>query len=398
MKALKFLLILLVNLILIIGLLEVGLRLSAQSLPGSVGVAVRWVTSGDPYTETWQPAWQQNRDHYYIVRPNIDNELQYGSPSVTFTVSTIELWDGGGVGFRTDPVDFFVDAVVVGDSFGFCFTEKADCWVDQLASQTDFGMVNLSQPVTGTRSHAKILSDFGAPLEPALVIWQFFGNDFNDDYGLATYRDEIEPITPSDEADSYYESVGITDWLRRNSALIAVIETITTGTFGGVPAGEQLFTEPYAATVGESVMQFGSPYELQALDMTREENQIGYDLSRAAFESAQAQVSDWGGQIVVVIIPTREEVYETITAPIMGAEQVERIASARDAMHTLCDALSLTCFDPIDVFTEQAQNGVHLYHTDDMHLNPTGNAVLADALADWLDEQGIQSDVLAQRP
>ncbi|MEO1286563.1 MAG: hypothetical protein AAFV93_02255, partial [Chloroflexota bacterium] len=274
--------IVLINIVIIAILLEILLRVFAPNLPGAVGVAVRWVTTGQPYQEEWTQAWQQNIDHYWSLRPDIDNELQYGSPTVSFQLSTVELWENAGIGFRTDPVNYFVDVVVVGDSFGMCFTERADCWVDQLAEQTELGIVNLSQPVTGTTSHLRILRDFGVPLLETnpnpLIIWQFFGNDFNDDYGLAVFRDEIESIGSDDTGD--------TD-VRQWSALVAVAQTLITGNFVGVPDSEALFVKPYRATYGDNnVLQFGGEYELTALDMSRELNQIGYAYSQEAFASA----------------------------------------------------------------------------------------------------------------
>ncbi|MGJ3240003.1 MAG: alginate O-acetyltransferase AlgX-related protein [Anaerolineae bacterium] len=374
--------IVLINVVLIALMLEILLRVFAPALPGAVGVAVRWVTSGQPYQEEWTQAWQQNIDHYWALRPDIEDALQYGSPSVSFRLSTVELWEGAGIGFRTDPVDYFVEAVVVGDSFGMCFTERADCWVDQLAQQSGLGLVNLSQPVTGTTSHLRILRDFGVPLlEPnprPLVIWQFFGNDFNDDYGLAVFRDEIEPH----EADTSEDNI-----VRQPSALIAVLQTLFTGQFVGVPESEALFVKPYRTTYGDgNVLQFGGEYEQTALDMSREVNQIGLSYSEQAFADAQTIVDDLNGTLLVMLIPTREEVYREITAPIMGAEAVDTLASAREAMLTICDMQGLSCFDAYEVLAEHARNGEALYFNDDMHLNPRGNEVLADALTDWIAE------------
>ncbi|MDQ7033319.1 MAG: SGNH/GDSL hydrolase family protein [Anaerolineae bacterium] len=231
--------IVLLNIIVIAVLLEILLRLTAPILPGSAGVAARWVTTGKPFAQDWTPAWQQNRDHYWALRPNLDNVLQYGSPTVSFRLSTAELWEGGGIGFRaTVPIDYEVHSVVVGDSFGMCFTERADCWVEQLAGNLGQNIVNLSQPVTGTSSHLRILRDFGQPLQPPLVIWQFFGNDFNDDYGLAVFREEIESL--EDEADTV-QSTEARAW----TALYAVLETLITGRFSGVPDSEAAFIKPY---------------------------------------------------------------------------------------------------------------------------------------------------------
>lgn len=372
--------IILINLLIVAILLEILLRVFAPSLPGTVGIAARYVTTGQPYQQEWTPAWEQNRAHYWVLRPGIDDALQYGSPSVSFRMSTTALWEGS-IGFRTDPVDYFVDAVVVGDSFGMCFTERADCWVDQLAAQSNLGIVNLSQPVTGTTSHYRILRDYGVPLletnSQPLVIWQFFGNDFNDDYGLAVFSDEIEPLEP--------ENTGATEASPPPSALYAVLQTLLTGNIVGVPDSEALFVKPYRALVGDELLRFGGAYELQALDMSRDLNQIGLDYSREAFLSAQQIVDDMNGNLLVVIIPTREEVYRESTAPIMGEDAVATLQSARDTMLALCDDLALTCFDAYDTLRAAAQESdTLLYYSDDMHLNAAGNAILADALANYL--------------
>jgi lysophospholipase L1-like esterase len=385
-KITRFAGLLLFNVVIVVVFLEVGLRLFTPILPEQLATVARRVSTGQPYAQDWTPAWQTNADHYWILKPGIENELQYGSPTTPFRLTTIELWAGGGVGFRTRPVDFFVDAVVVGDSFGMCFTEQADCWVEQLAThfQPPLGIVNLSQPVTGTTSHGRILADFGAPLTPPLVIWQFFGNDFNDDYGLAVLRDEVPEITeqPISQADA-----PLIEWLRRNSVAYAVIETVFTGQFKGVSDYDKLFIKPHTVKIGDDILQFGAGYEQQAMDMFREQNQIGLRYSREAFQKAQDLVETWAGQLVVVIIPTREEVYAQLTEPIMGEESLAKLTSARDAMHDLCDELDMLCYDPLEDFTQRAQAGEMLYFADDMHLNPHGNAVLAKLLAAWLKEQ-----------
>ena len=391
MRLFKILGIVLVNILILAVLLEGSMRLLGPNLPGTPGVAARWVLTGQPFDQTWTPAWQENRDHYYALRPGIEDALQYGSPSVSFRLSTIELWEGGGIGFRTNLVDFFVDTVVVGDSFGFCFTERADCWVDQLAQQAGLGIVNLSQPVTGTRSHQRILADFGAPLQPPLVLWQFFGNDFYDDYGLALFREEIEAAPESAVAPATQDNSPL-GWLRRNSVAFAVLESATTGQFVGVPEADLLFVKPYGVRYGpdeQYLLQFGGAYEQQALDMEREINQIGLAYSRDAFREAQALVSGWDGELAVILIPTREEVYRHLTSPIMGEEAVQRLQSAREAMLALCEELGLRCFDAYEAFEPRALAGEALYYSDDMHLNPQGNAVLAEALQAWLDAEGL---------
>ncbi len=366
-----------------VALLEVVLRVAAPRLPGQIGVVARYVTTGQPYSETWTPAWRENRDHFYALRPGIQDALQYGSPSVSFRLTTHKLWDDGlppdeGIGFRTAPVDFAVDIVVVGDSFGFCFTEQADCWVDQLAALTGDRIVNLSTPVTGSLSHAQMIEDFAAPLEPPLVLWQFFGNDFYDDYVLHAWRGDIAPMTPEDTGDSEGS------WVTQHTVTGALIELLTTGTWSGLPAGERAYEPRYSAPYPGGMLQFGKRYELTALDMTRAETQYGLEQTRTALRDAKARVEAWGGTLAVVIIPTREEVYSAITGPVMGPDQLATLSSAREAMHALCRELDLPCFDAADAFSRPEAVTTALYYPDDMHLNPNGNRVLAEALLPWL--------------
>lgn len=379
------------------GLLEISLRTFTPILPQRLQEVAYTVINGTPFSQEWTTAWVRNREHYFIVLPGLVDSLQYGSPSVSFKVNTIELWDGGGIGFRNRPVNYFVDAVVVGDSFTFCFTEHEDCWVTHLEQNTGMGVVNLGQPATGTRSHYLILDGYGKPYTPPLVIWQFFGNDFNDDYGLLTYRGDIETLDGDVLADAEanqqtVDDSGITGWLRTHSVAFAVLEVAFTGRRGGVDPADNQFGERYEVQLKNGdLMGYGQPYEPLALDMSRPANQAGYEASRESFQQALELTDSWSGQMAVVIIPTREEVYESLTADKMG-DDLEKIKSARLAMLELCDELEMRCYDALANLQTLADQGETLYYADDMHLNPNGNQQFARLVQQWLDEQALLPD------
>jgi len=178
-------------------------------------------------------------------------------------------------------------------------------------------------------------------------------------------------------------------WLEDNSVLFAIGEVALTGQSGAMTAYERLFIKPYRVSIGKSTLRFGAGYEQQAMDMTRPENQIGLEYSRTAFEEAKALTETWGGQMVVVIIPTREEVYAPLTEPIMGTEALNKLRSARTTMLDLCEELSLLCYDALPKFQAYASEGSMLYYEDDMHLNLYGNSMLAEDLAAWLKEKDL---------
>lgn len=371
-----------------LGLLELLLRLIAPNLNSQIGVIARTITTGSPYSETWTPAWRENRDHYYTLRPNLTDVVQYGSPSVVFKLTTHKLWDDGlladeGIGFRNRPVDYGVDMVVTGDSFGFCFTEQTDCWVDQLAAKHQLGAVNLAVPVTGSLSHAKMLTDFAAPLKPKLVIWQFFGNDFNDDYALLSWRGDIERLTGDVSGENNNTQAG--NWFSQNLVSAAVLELLLTGNWAGLPGNDPAFVAQYQAVYPDRTpFLFGKPYELAALDMRREVNQFGIETTRQALADSKALVESWGGTLVVLIIPTREEVYRGITANFIDETTLDSLGTPRQTLLEICTDLSLTCYDPTDDLYQIAATSPALYYPDDMHLNAAGNTALTDLLSDWL--------------
>ncbi len=371
-----------------LGLLELLLRLIAPNLNSQIGAVARTITTGSPYSEAWTPAWRENHDHYYTLRPGLTDVVQYGSPSVSFKLTTAKLWDDSlaadeGIGFRNRPVDYGVDVAVVGDSFGFCFTEQADCWVDQLAAQNQLGVVNLATPVTGSLSHAKMLADFAAPLKPKLVIWQFFGNDFNDDYSLLSWRGDIERL-PGDVSTAI-EPAKAVNWFTQNLVSAAVLELLTTGSWSGLPGNDPAFVAQYQAAYPDGTpFLFGKPYELAALDMSRDVNQFGVETTRQALMDSKALVESWGGTLVVLIIPTREEVYSGITANFMDESVIETLGSPRTTLESICAELKLACYDPTESLYTIAATSAALYYPDDMHLNAAGNTTLTDLLTPWL--------------
>ncbi len=391
----KILLIAAVWVVISVLLLEIVLRLAVPVLPPRLAAAAREVLTGRGYIEGYSNAWEYDTEHFYIVKPNLENVLQFGSPSVSFRLTTYSLW-GSRMGFRlqSPEINYFVDAAFVGDSHTFCFTELEDCWVTVLSRETGMGTVNFGQPVTGSLSHLAYLEGFVAPLRPPLVVWQFVGNDFNDDYGLmANIRREIEPVevdmSQFPPAPSPSPVSPTQDWLQRNSVLYGMVQMLTMGRVGGLTEDEMKHWDPYQITYRDGVLQFGRWIERMVADMDYPPNQIGYQYTRQALQQAQADVAAWGGQLVVLLVPTRELVYQDQTEPILGESEFQVWASAHNAMLGLCDELQLTCFDALPGLRERAQQGEHLYWTDDPHLNPRGNAVLAELMRIYLTEQGL---------
>lgn len=360
-------------------LAEVLLRLLFFSLPPRMQLVLNRVHK-TPFTDEKllpDPIWQSDAEYLMISRPVTDQE-QFGSAEVRFTVTTETLW-GSRAAFRTQQaaVDRHVDAVAVGDSFTFCFTDVADCWVQQLGEITGRNVINLGITSTGSVSHLRVLGDFGMPLTPPLVIWQWFGNDANEDFGLAELRGETtiaspNPSSPTPEL----------NWLEENSAFYTLLKLML-GPEEEFEASLQFDDSEYAEE-GDVALGFGKPYMWNAFDMSQPHNQYGWQRTQDALRAAQDMVGSYGGTLVIVLMPTKEQVYRDMSEPLLGSEKLALLHEPYELMRSFCAAENLTCIDLLPVLTEYADAGEQIYYTTDMHLNPRGNAILAQTLADWV--------------
>lgn len=365
-------------------LLEVAIRAAYPALPPGLQIALRFVRL-HPFTDQRMaplPIWRSDRDYQTIVEPDVRDVEQVGSLSVRFRVSTYRWWNGR-VGFRTpQPETGRVEAAAVGDSHTFCFVDEQECWVNLLSAQIGIQIANLGQPVTGSVSHARLYEDMIGKLpigQPRLVLWQFFGNDFNDDYGLAVLNGQNKTPSPAEPDDTPPSN----PWLAENSAIYALITALNRSG----SAQNALFVDPYRAEVGGAPLYFGRPYITQSFDMMQARNQEGEALSYEALLRTRDMVERNGGKFVVLLMPAKEEVYRPITEPQMGSAALEGIAAPRLHMLDFCGAHQLTCFDALAAL--EAERAKLLFHPDDLHMNAEGNRAFAEAVAAFLRAQRI---------
>ncbi len=389
MNTLRRLLAIAFGIFLSILIVEAGVRALYSALPMNLQIALRDVRVS-PFSEQRlapPPLWQADADYLTIVRPGAVDSLQAGSPTVTFHVSTYSWW-GGRVGFRSpQPQDGAVQAVALGDSHTFCFTDSAACWVDTLAAKTGLRIANLGQPVTGSVSHARRFYDFVAKPElglkqPGLVIWQFYGNDYNDDYGLAVLNKTNK--TPPAAAQSSPRPPDMS-WLGQNSAIYALLGALLRGRDEGI----DMFVDPYRLVTDGLDISFGQSYIRDSFDMTQPRNLEGEQLSYEAILKTRDRVEKNGGKFVLTLMPTKEEVYRPLTETKMGKAAIDAIAAPRLRLLAFCTEQKLTCLDLLPALEAQAGQKVQFFFRDDPHLNAQGNRIVAAAIGEFLKAQGL---------
>ncbi len=361
-------------------LVEILLRVFFAYLPQDFQLVLQHVRK-HPFTDETllpPPVWQPDTRYLTITRP-VQNYEQVISGGVRFTVNTETLW-GSRVAFRTRQalVDRYVDGVALGDSFTFCFTQEEDCWVQQLAALTGRNIINMGITSTGAVSHLRVLEDFGMPLKPPLVLWQWYGNDANEDYGLARLNGETDVPSTTELPPPPPPT-----WWDKNSALYVVLKLLL-GPEDPLSATLQ-FHDPVCAEAEGVRLCFGRPYLWRVFDMRQPNNLDGWQRTQQALRQAQALVESYGGTLVVVPIPTKEQVYRELSEPLLGTEKLALLDEGYQMLLDFCAEAQLTCVDPLAEFRRHAQNHEQLYYATDAHLNARGNAVLARWLAEWLD-------------
>jgi hypothetical protein len=362
-------------------LAEVLLRLLFFSLPPRMQLVLNQVHK-TPFTTSKllpDPIWQPDQEYLMITRP-VHNYTEFGSAEVRFKVSTETLW-GSRVAFRTrqELVDRYVDGVAVGDSFTFCFTDEDECWVQRLGQLLNRNLINLGIVSTGSVSHERVLAHFGMPLKPPLVIWQWFGNDSNEDYGLASLRGETTVVSPNPSP-----QIAKPSWWGKNSAVYVLLR-LYLGSKSQFDASLQFLDAKYARK-GSIRLAFGQPYLWNAFDMSLPNNLDGWARGQQAFLESRDMIEGYGGTLVIILMPTKEQVYRDLSEPLLGEDRLALLDQPYQMMLDFCQQQGLTCIDLLPVLQKYAAAGEQLYYTTDMHLNARGNEVLAQELAAWLGE------------
>ena len=96
-----------------------------------------------------------------------------------------------------------------------------------------------------------------------------------------------------------------------------------------------------------------------------------------------------GFTLVIVIVPTKEEVYRQWTEVDLGKDHIDKLTAGRVKMLELCHGQNLLCVDAYEAFTQRATKKELLYWPADIHLNPAGNQVLSDVVWDYLVDQSL---------
>jgi hypothetical protein len=327
-------------------------------------------------------------DNYFgtAVRPGAVDDRQLANTGVQFNVTTLNWLDPNShMGFRVDRPEWQprwpVDAVIVGDSFSFCFVEWPDCFSEVLARDHNLSIVNLGVPATGSVGHQRVLDTFGLPYEPRIVIWQWYGNDFNDDYDLAVLSGEVKGPPPA-PANRVYPDQPLARWLYEHSAIYALARTVAL-----IPNPDNIPRNRIQQ--GSLDLYYGQQDTFNNFSFEGEPVQSGWPMSQQAILAARDQLAGGGSQLVIVLVPAKEETYQPLLEPALGGDWFSQVSEGRHKMLEFCQQEDLLCLDLTDELSRFAEQGEQVYWPTDIHLNARGNQIAADAIWRFIEEHGL---------
>jgi hypothetical protein len=343
---------------------EAFFRLFPRFLPEEAHLRLHWAATRETALNTSDPGLGHRSAASSIV------QVRAGEASFTYAADLH--------GFRnTMPWPAQADVVSVGDSFVFGFGVNDDqTWIRLLAdSLPGSRVINLALPGQGPQQYLGAYQEFGVPLKPKLLLFGLFpGNDVVDAKRLDGWLREGKPIgysawhsaggRPPSDSDAQVENR--LAWLQKSylvkfvGSLNDVVspfsgETIECGNGGRL----RLVPGLYAARA--KMARPGDP---------------SFELVMDTIERAAAVTHQQGTELLVLLFPTKEEVY----LPVSG----KRVPLLLEPFRAELEKRRIPHLDLTPFFQNEARRGECVFFEVDGHPNVRGEQLIASVLADTL--------------
>ncbi len=339
---------------------EVVLRLFPGLLGEEAALRVHWVEVASDTDSEGRSLMVDDPEIGFLYRPGTEGRIARGDLDFRFRLDS--------KGFRnSEPWPEPVRMVVLGDSmaFGYGADEGAD-WVSHLRARLpDLGIVNLGLIGSGPLQQERIFERFAAGLRPSVVLLCLFaGNDLDDDRAFARWLEH-------GATGSYRRFRGQGDrWL--DDSLLGLAQR--TYLFW--------FASDLAKTLRQRsrgrTLELDSGERLQlVLPRPGAIDPADLDRTLGAVGALRSRVENSGGRLFVLLMPTKEEIYLPLlgeTAPSPTAVLAQRLVGDGSDVLDLGEVLR----------RRATRSGPALYFAIDGHPNPRGQAIIADAVQDWL--------------
>jgi lysophospholipase L1-like esterase len=375
-KLLPSVILLVVAIVVAIALAEGILRL----FPGILSVELQQIIAADP-------------DNYGVAHPYIGN---LGTPNKTFVLSGRDFRavnHTDGYGFRNAwPWPEKADIVAVGDSvvFGYGVADE-QAWPAIVAKALPHeSLINLGLVGAGAQQYSRIYETFGVKLRPKVLLVGFLArNDFWDDTMFDQWLKSGARVNymvwrdfghPNSTRLSIHQPIGnlITSVLWRGhllaskSRFYSLLFYVLRQLKGGASSNPAVFRAADGTKLQLDGENFAKNTEMG------QPGHPAFDLSVQALERLYSITQANGTQILVILQPSKEEVY----LPLIGEASVD--TDPGKALRAKLEALGIPYLDLLPEFRQRAAKGQALFFETDGHPNVRGYALIAELVLDHL--------------
>ncbi|MEM7346254.1 MAG: hypothetical protein AAF485_18595 [Chloroflexota bacterium] len=369
-------------------LVELGLRLVPTLLPLETHSQLsqkRWLAPiGLPqFLAEYRQLWEDDAHLRERMKPDIDTVV-HGNPEYPSWVIRTDSLNLGPAGFRDTLPNADPYALILGDSFGFGVgVAQEDLWLEQLEVKHKLPFVNLSQVGASSIQESLIYEYYGQQLPTKVVFWMFFQNDLKDNLRFAQWQNPQITIPQAARLPTQNCSALIHRVLKRYSLAYELF----------------LYSQQrchYSALIPPPVYQdneldliFCLDHDICDLQVQADMLANGWPFTQQALLEARTAAEQIGAIFVIVIVPSKEQVYWEQFEQVSALPDTYDINQLVNPVLTLCAAEGLNCLDLAPPLREEAQKGQQLYFPVDIHWNEAGHRVVADAVEQFLHEKNL---------
>ncbi len=344
-----------------LGALELVLRLKPSLMPEEAQLRIHWRQMADADTAKSRP------DPYlgYLYPAGAHSNLAQTNVRFAFQMDSHGFRNIGTWPARAD-------VVAVGDSWVFSYgVNDSETWTHQVEqSLPGTRVINLGMSGFGPEQYTRAYERYGAPLHPKVLLYGIFaGNDLKDTAEFARW---LEAGSPGN----------YNVW--RTAARVRQLNTPIIGKSYVVLLVRESWKNR-KARFGSRTVTWKDGHQLRLTgDLYRKESWHAhpgdpqFEGAMGSLERARSFAAQHGTKVVVLLFPTKEEIY----LPLLN-EPVPRPLAAFPA------ELARRGIDYIDFsgpFTAQAKAGRSIYFELDPHPNRAGYDLIAHTVSEYLQD------------
>jgi lysophospholipase L1-like esterase len=361
--------------------LEAFLRLFPQALPEEARLRLHWSAVGEGGRDA-NHQMMTVADPYlgFRYRPNFAGRLTRGDLDFTFTTDE--------KGFRnSSPLPDQADIVVLGDSMAFGYGVPDDAtWSHRVAMQfPDYTISNFGLIGGAPQQYLRILETEALELNPKLVLFMLFlGNDLND---AKLFQEWLEAGTDITYADWRSDGGAPSDW--------PTLRSLTSGSY--LMAFQRAVRSSLSSSMASETITLGDGQRVQLVPKVYDNDAVMANpqhpvsqLVMTTIEEAQRLSRRHGSHFLVLLMPTKEEVY----LPLVGKPAPAMIEKFRPAL----EGQGIPFLDLTPYLRARTREIGPVFHEVDGHPNVAGYEVIADVVVDHINEHGAAYGLGERQP